>query len=242
MSRTKARVRRAMNSMKASFSWTYTACGHTVSWHGIFQYDSPRGSQCAVSPAFAAVVLLAGSAIPAFAQVSAYEGARLIVGDGRAGRERHAGRGRRQARAGGRRRRRARTLGREARRSQGQDGDADDRRHARPPEHYARRAPARPESAGLLGRERRPEHGHDGYEVLGVHNEVIPEPARYFSAGAACTTPEPGRTTAPYWITSATEGRKAVDELAAHQSDIVKIWSTRGKASYKKLTPEIYGA
>ena len=33
--------------------------------------------------AFAAVVLLAGSAIPAFAQVTAYEGARLIVGDGR---------------------------------------------------------------------------------------------------------------------------------------------------------------
>src|SRR5258706_16117543 len=33
--------------------------------------------------AFAAVVLLAGSAIPAFAQATAYEGARLIVGDGR---------------------------------------------------------------------------------------------------------------------------------------------------------------
>src|SRR5258708_33196447 len=33
--------------------------------------------------AFAAVVLLAGSAIPAFAQVTGYEGARLIVGDGR---------------------------------------------------------------------------------------------------------------------------------------------------------------
>src|SRR2546426_11456627 len=33
--------------------------------------------------AFAAVVLLAGSPIPAFAQVTVYEGARLIVGDGR---------------------------------------------------------------------------------------------------------------------------------------------------------------
>src|SRR5438094_8061823 len=33
--------------------------------------------------AFASAVLLAGSAIPAFAQVTAYEGARLIVGDGR---------------------------------------------------------------------------------------------------------------------------------------------------------------
>src|SRR5258708_39474972 len=33
--------------------------------------------------AFAAVVLLAGSPIPAFAQVTAYEGARLIVAAGR---------------------------------------------------------------------------------------------------------------------------------------------------------------
>src|SRR3989454_10112904 len=33
--------------------------------------------------AFAAVVLLAGSPIPAFAQVTVYEGERLIVGDGR---------------------------------------------------------------------------------------------------------------------------------------------------------------
>src|SRR5258708_1897258 len=81
--------------------------------------------------------------------------------------------------------------------------------------------------------------GTDGYEVLGVHNEVIPGAARYFSAGRGITTPEPGRTTAPYWITSAAEGRKAVDELAAHKVDIVKIWVDTREGKYKKLTPEI---
>src|SRR2546425_10823155 len=82
--------------------------------------------------------------------------------------------------------------------------------------------------------------GTDGYEVLGVHNEVIPGAARYFSAGRGITTPEPGRTTAPYWITSAVEGRKAVDELAAHKVDIVKIWIDTREGKYKKLTPEMY--
>src|SRR6266571_96503 len=84
--------------------------------------------------------------------------------------------------------------------------------------------------------------GTDGYEVLGVHNEVIPGAARYLSAGRGITAPEPGRTTAPYWVTSAAEGRKAVDELAAHKVDIVKIWVDTREGKYKKLTPEMYGA
>src|SRR6266568_801591 len=83
--------------------------------------------------------------------------------------------------------------------------------------------------------------GTDGYEVLGVHNEVIPGAARYLSAGRGITAPEPGRTTAPYWVTSAAEGRKAVDELAAHKVDIVKIWVDTREGKYKKLTPEMYG-
>src|SRR2546423_11593931 len=84
--------------------------------------------------------------------------------------------------------------------------------------------------------------GTDGYEVLGMHNEVIPAAARYLSAGRGITAPEPGRTTAPYWITSVAEGRKAVDELAAHKVDIVKIWVDNRDGKYKKLTPEMYGA
>src|SRR4029078_3022761 len=53
---------------------------------------------------------------------------------------------------------------------------------------------------------------------------------------------EPGPTAAPYWIASAAEGRKGVEELAAHKVDIVKIWVHTRDGKYKKLTPEIYGA
>jgi imidazolonepropionase-like amidohydrolase len=54
--------------------------------------------------------------------------------------------------------------------------------------------------------------------------------------------PEPGRTNVPYWITSAAEGRKAVQEIAANKADIVKIWVDDRDGKYKKLTPEMYGA
>jgi imidazolonepropionase-like amidohydrolase len=70
---------------------------------------------------------------------------------------------------------------------------------------------------------------------------VIPGAARYFTAGRGLTAPEPGRSQAPYWITSAAEGRKAVQELAAQKVDIVKIWVDDRDRKYKKLTPDIYG-
>jgi imidazolonepropionase-like amidohydrolase len=83
--------------------------------------------------------------------------------------------------------------------------------------------------------------GTDGYELLDVRDQAIPGAARFFSAGRGITMQEPGRTTAPYWITSAADGRKAVGELAAHKVDIVKIWVDTRDGKYKKLTPEIYG-
>src|SRR5215831_17939228 len=45
--------------------------------------------------------------------------------------------------------------------------------------------------------------GTDGYGLLDVRNESIPGAARFYSAGRGITMPEPGRTTAPYWISSA---------------------------------------
>ena len=84
--------------------------------------------------------------------------------------------------------------------------------------------------------------GTDGYELLDVRDQAIPGAARFFSAGRGITMQEPGRTTMPYWITSAADGRKAVGELAAHKVDIVKIWVDTRDGKYKKLTPEIYGA
>jgi imidazolonepropionase-like amidohydrolase len=84
--------------------------------------------------------------------------------------------------------------------------------------------------------------GTDGYGLLDMRGEAIPGAARFRSAGRGITTPEPGRTTVPYWITSAAEGRKAVEEIAAHKADIVKIWVDDRDGKYKKLTPEMYGA
>jgi imidazolonepropionase-like amidohydrolase len=82
----------------------------------------------------------------------------------------------------------------------------------------------------------------DGYKLLDMRGETIPGAARFRSAGRGITMPEPGRSTVPYWITTAAEGRKAVEELAAHKVDIVKIWVDARDGKYKKLTPEIYGA
>ena len=84
--------------------------------------------------------------------------------------------------------------------------------------------------------------GTDGYDLLDMRGETIPGAARFRSAGRGITMPEPGRTTVPYWVTTAAEGRKAVEELAAHKVDIVKIWVDARDGKYKKLTPEIYGA
>jgi imidazolonepropionase-like amidohydrolase len=84
--------------------------------------------------------------------------------------------------------------------------------------------------------------GTDGYELLDVRGQAVPGAARFLSAGRGITMQEPGRTTAPYWITNAAEGRKAVDELAARKVDIVKIWVDTRDGKYKKLSPDIYGA
>jgi imidazolonepropionase-like amidohydrolase len=84
--------------------------------------------------------------------------------------------------------------------------------------------------------------GTDNYERLDLRGQTVPGAARFFSAGRGITMPEPGRTTVPYWVTTEAEGRKAVEELAAHRVDIVKIWVDTRAGKYKKLTPEIYGA
>jgi imidazolonepropionase-like amidohydrolase len=84
--------------------------------------------------------------------------------------------------------------------------------------------------------------GTDGYELLNMRGEAIPGAARFLSAGRGITMPEPGRTKVPYWVTTEAEARKAVQELAAHKVDIVKIWVDTRDKRYKKLSPEIYGA
>jgi len=75
-----------------------------------------------------------------------------------------------------------------------------------------------------------------------VRGEVIPNGARFRTAGRGMTAPEPGRSDIPYWITSEAEARKAVQEQAALKVDIIKIWVDDRDGKFKKLTPAVYGA
>jgi imidazolonepropionase-like amidohydrolase len=75
-----------------------------------------------------------------------------------------------------------------------------------------------------------------------VRAQTTPGLARFFTAGRGITAPEPGRTTAPYWVTTAADARKAVQEDAAKKVDIIKIWVDDRNGSVTKLSPELYTA
>lgn len=72
--------------------------------------------------------------------------------------------------------------------------------------------------------------------------QPMPGLARIFTAGRGVTGPEPGRTTAPFWVTTAAEARKAVQDNAARKVDIIKIWVDDRNGTVTKLSPELYGA
>lgn len=86
--------------------------------------------------------------------------------------------------------------------------------------------------------------GTDNYDLLPMRSEPIPGAARFLSAGRGITMPEPGRVAEvrQQWITTEPEARNAVQELVKHKVDIVKIWVDDRGGKYKKLTPELYGA
>jgi imidazolonepropionase-like amidohydrolase len=82
--------------------------------------------------------------------------------------------------------------------------------------------------------------GLDGFELLGMRQELIPDAARYFSAGKGITRTEPGRPT--FQINSEAEARKAVQENAAHRADIIKVWVDEREGKVEKVTPAQYAA
>jgi imidazolonepropionase-like amidohydrolase len=84
--------------------------------------------------------------------------------------------------------------------------------------------------------------GTNGFDLLPIRNENIPGAARYFSAGRGITRPEPGRDNTPYWIDTEDQARAAVRELAYNRVDLVKIWVDDRNGMYPKLTPALYGA
>ena len=82
--------------------------------------------------------------------------------------------------------------------------------------------------------------GLDGFELLGLRNEIVPGAARFFSAGKGITRIEPGRPT--FQINSEAEARKAVEENAAHRADIIKVWVDEREGKVEKVTPDQYAA
>ena len=85
--------------------------------------------------------------------------------------------------------------------------------------------------------------GHDPGDLpFQIREEEIPGAARYRTAGRGITAPEPGRSDIPYWVTSEEEARQAIQELAARNVDIVKIWVDDRNGQYEKLSPVLYGA
>lgn len=85
--------------------------------------------------------------------------------------------------------------------------------------------------------------GLDGTDApFAQRAQATPGLARLFLAGRGITAPEKGRSEVPYWITTEAEARKAVEEQAAKKVDLIKIWVDDRDGKFPKLTPALYGA
>jgi len=82
----------------------------------------------------------------------------------------------------------------------------------------------------------------DGDAIFDIRRNPPAGVALYRTAGRGLVGPEPGRTEVPHWITTVEEARAAVQEEAAKNVDIIKIWVDDRNGQYTKLTPELYGA
>ena len=82
--------------------------------------------------------------------------------------------------------------------------------------------------------------GTDNLELLPMRNEVIPGAARFLSAGRGITRKEPMRPT--HQIETEDEGRKAVRDNAALGVQIIKVWVDDREGKVQKVTPAQYAA
>lgn len=71
---------------------------------------------------------------------------------------------------------------------------------------------------------------------------AVPDGARFRTAGRGITSPEPGRSDVPYWVTTEAEARQAVRDQAARKVDLIKIWVDDRDGKYQKLSPALYAA
>ena len=82
--------------------------------------------------------------------------------------------------------------------------------------------------------------GTDNFELLDMRGQAMPGAARFLSAGRGITRKEPLRPTLQ--IDTETEARKAVQENVAHKVDFIKIWVDDRDGKVQKVTPEQYAA
>ena len=82
--------------------------------------------------------------------------------------------------------------------------------------------------------------GTDNVELLPMRDEAIPGAARFLSAGRGITRKEPLRPT--FQIDTEEEARKAVQQNAAWKIDIIKIWVDDRDGKVQKVTPAQYAA
>ena len=81
--------------------------------------------------------------------------------------------------------------------------------------------------------------GTDNLDLLDMRGTPQPGAARFFSAGKGLSRKE-GRPTAE--IDSVEDARKAVQMLAARKVDILKVWVDDRDGKVQKVTPEMYAA
>ncbi|MDZ7778386.1 MAG: amidohydrolase family protein [Gemmatimonadota bacterium] len=82
----------------------------------------------------------------------------------------------------------------------------------------------------------------EGEVPFELRDEPIPDGARTLIAGRGITSPEPGRSEIPHWVTTEQEARGAVRELAEQNVDLVKIWVDDRNGQYEKLSEPLYTA
>lgn len=80
--------------------------------------------------------------------------------------------------------------------------------------------------------------------VFQVRDETrnMPGTARLLTGGRGVTGIEKGREQSAYWVGTVDEARKAVQDNAKKRPDIIKIWVDDRDNTVPKLTPELYGA
>jgi imidazolonepropionase-like amidohydrolase len=80
-----------------------------------------------------------------------------------------------------------------------------------------------------------------------LRDEVHPGAALFRTVGRGLAWPgsgpnDPARNDVTYVVTTVEQARQAVQDLAPHHPDFVKIWVDDRNHTQKKLTPELYGA